>query len=220
MTILEEIQKRGIVEILHFTTNKGIVGTLAKKALLSRHRLPQDEYLEHVLHVNASVRPEGAEFFDKSQNWLDYVNLSISEINRRYYDVSQRWHENSDIWWGILSFDSNVMSHDSIIFTTTNNAYTPYCSRQPGVEGLRALFSPIIQRKQDWFARRGMRAQNLPTCEQAEILYPGALSTDFLRRIYVKEGDHHDQACGWLREFGLSHVEVTIDPTKFIGCKN
>lgn len=220
MTISEEIQRRGIQEVLHFTTNRGIVGTLAMGALCSRHRLSKEQYLEYVLHVNSANRPEAARFFDKSQNWLDYVNLSISEINRRYFEVSLGWHRDQDIWWGILSFDPCVMTHEGVFFTTTNNSYEPYCDRREGLDGLNLLFQHRVQRKNDWYVQRAGRAANLPTCEQAEVLYPGAISTDFLRRIYVKEGDQQDRARGWLREFGLPNVEVSINPTKFNGCKN
>lgn len=221
MTIAEELQRRGITEVLHFTTNRGIVGTLAAGELLSRYRLPHEKYLEHVLHVNSATRPEAAKLFDKSQNWLDYVNLSISEINRHYFDCSQRWHQDADIWWGILAFDPVLMTHDGVVFTTTNNSYEPHCVRREGLAGLHLLFKPRIQRKHDWFALRSGREDRLPTCEQAEVLYPKSVATKlFLRRIYVKEGDHHDQARGWLREFGMPEVQVSIKPEKFIGRKN
>lgn len=219
MTIAEEIQRRGIDEILHFTTNRGIVGTLFSGALLSRQQLPHEKYLEHVLHVNSASRPEAAEFFDKSQNWLDYVNLSISEINRRFFEFSQGWHEDADIWWGILAFDPVLMTHDGVVFTTTNNSYE-HCVRRDGLAGLNLLFEPRIRRKQTWTVQRVGREDRLPTCEQAEVLYPRQVSTVLLRRIYVMEGDHHDQARGWLRECGLPDVQVSINPAKFIGCKN
>lgn len=220
MTIMEEIQRRGIRELLHFTTNRGIVGTLAQGALLSRYRLPSEKYLAHVLHVNSAMRPEEIEFFDKSENWLDYVNLSISEINRRFFEFSCRWHKDVDIWWGILAFDPILTANDEVVFTTTNNKYEPHCLRQRGLTGLNSLFGNLIPRKQGWSIKRSGRADNLPTCEQAEVLYKGEVPTNFLRRIYVMEGDHHDQAKGWLREFGLGSVEVEINPAKFLGCKN
>lgn len=219
MNIRKFINDRGIVELLHFTTNRGLVGVLAKKALLSRFELPKEKYLESVLHVNAAIRPESSAFFDKSQNWLDYVNLSISEINARYFQVSKRWHINSDVWWCILAFDSRIMTHDGVEFATTNNSYDR-CVRQGGVDGLEALFAPCIQRKAAWSVVRGLRQPCLPTCEQAEVLYPKAVSTDFLRRIYVREDDHHDQASGWLREFGFRDVDVVLSPQKFIGKPN
>lgn len=220
MTVAAELQRRDITEILHFTTNRGIVGTLAKGALLSRYRLPLEAYLQHIFHVNAADRPEAKEFFDKSQNWLDYVNLSITEINRRYFLVSQKWHIDADIWWGILAFDSEAMTHEGVVFTTTNNSYD-LCVRKAGLPGLNDLFEPCIGRKTPhWKVNRLQRSLALPTCEQAEVLYPGEISTEYLRRIYVLDENCHDIARGWLREFGLRGVDVLISPQKFEGQPN
>lgn len=84
MSVKTFIRDRGIDSALHFTTNHGLVGILAVGALLSRRRLDKEYLLEHVLHVNAARRPEAAADFDKSEDWLDYVNLSISEVNSRF----------------------------------------------------------------------------------------------------------------------------------------
>lgn len=220
MTIQAIIDNRGITEVLHFTTHRGLVGTLASRALQSRYRLPEDQYLQHILHVNAAVRPEASAFFDKSDNWLDYVNLSISEINRRYFEVSERWHAAGDVWWAILSFDAVVMTHENVVFATTNNTYD-LCERERGAAGLDALFAQLIGRKSpSWRVYRTGRTAELPTCEQAEVLYPAAVSTDFLRRVYVREEEYQDQVVGWLEEFGLARVEVIWSPLKFLGKKN
>ena len=220
MSVSGIVAQRGITEVLHFTTNRGIVGALDSKALLSRFRLPQDKRLEYVLHVNAANRPEAATFFDKSRNWLDFVNLSLSEINARYFQVSNRWHHDNFVWWGILAFDTEIVAHEGVVFATTNNSYDQ-CIRNSGEEGLEALFPPVINRKSNgWKAYRGGRGAHLATCEQAEVLYPGAVSTDFLRRVYVSEDDHHDQVMGWLREFAVEGVEVVIDARKFVGAPN
>lgn len=220
MTIADIIQQRGISEVLHFTTNRGIIGTLVTGELLSRYLLPQEKYLQHVLHVNSASRPESKINFDKSQNWLDYVNLSISEINRRYFEFSAKWHKNSDIWWGIMAFDPTIMTHDGVFFATTNNSYEPLCTRETGDSGFARLFQEVVQRKSGWSVSRRGRAAHLTTCEQAEVLYPKQVSVEFLRRIYVQEGEHQDQARGWLTEFGLRNVNVVINPAKFQGCKN
>jgi len=220
MTIADTIQRRGISEVLHFTTNCGIVGTLATSRLLSRHRLEKEQYLQHVLHVNAANRSESLDGFDKSQDWLDYVNLSISEINRRYFEYSLKWHKDADIWWGILVFDPLVMTHKGVYFATTNNVYE-HCVREAGNAGLEQLFQGRVQRKgDDWSASRLGRAAHLTTCEQAEVLYPEGVPVEFLRRIYVQEDEHHDQARGWLEDFKRPGVEVVINPEKFLGCKN
>lgn len=216
----DEIHKRGITELIHFTTNRGIVGVLDSRMLLSRHRVKQEDSLQYILHVNATNRPEENEFFDKSEHWIDYVNLSISEINKRYFEFSQNWHLKADIWWGILSFDAIAMTDDGVYFTTTNNTYD-CCKRTKGVEGFSSLFAPMIRRKTPhWNVSRLRRADRLPTCEQAEVLYPGALPSDYLRRIYVLNETCQDTVIGWLREFEYKDVEVLIDPQKFEGMKN
>lgn len=218
--LIEEIKRRGITELLHFTTNRGIVGVLDSGFLLSRHRVRQEDSLRYILHCNATNRPEENNFFDKSENWIDYVNLSISEINRRYFEFSQSWHLNADIWWGILSFDSVAIADDGVYFATTNNAYDR-CIRKKGLEGFKDLFAPVIARKSTgWNAHRLTRAERLPTCEQAEVLYPGELPVRYLRRIYVLNEACYDIAIGWLDEFGHTDVDIQINPQKFQGMKN
>ncbi len=219
MTIANEVQRRNITEVVHFTTNRGIVGILASGQLLSRRRLPQEKLLEHILFPNAVIRPEESEFFDTSTDWLDYINLSISEINHRFFTVSQRWHRDKDIWWVIASFDPAILSHEGVFFATTNNKYQ-FCRRRDGVEGFQALFGPRIARLPNWTAYRANRGPNLTTCEQAEVLYPRQLSTGHLKRVYVSRDEDYDCVRAWLREFGKQSVEVINDPSKFDGVPN
>ena len=82
--IEQAARKRGITDVVHFTTLRGAVGVLASGVLKSRARLPSDQYLEHVYRPNAAFRKDHA--------WLDYVNLSIQRINDWMFDTSTRWH--------------------------------------------------------------------------------------------------------------------------------
>ena len=219
MTTYDVVSRRKISSVLHFTTNRGLVGTLANGGLLSRHRLPKERYLEYVLHVNSAQRPEASADFDKSENWLDYVNLSISEINTRFLNVSKRWHNDSAVWWCILDYCSEIMEHDGVYFATTNNSYS-LCKRDFGPAGLQALFANTIYRKPGWSALRANRPSHLPTCDQAEVLYPRAVSNSFLQRIIVEHGVQQDAVFGWLREFPLEGVDVLVCPRKFGGSPN
>ena len=100
MSISAFIAESKIEEVVHFTTNRGLVGMLASEAVLSRRRLPRDKYLKNIAFPNAKFRPEESGMFDKSRDWLDYVNLSISRINGPFYDVSaKKWHSAEDVWW-------------------------------------------------------------------------------------------------------------------------
>jgi hypothetical protein len=59
------------------------------------------------------------------------VNLSISRINARLFNISAKnWHRALDGWWAVLSFDPLILTHDGVVFATTNNAY-PGVIRRP-----------------------------------------------------------------------------------------
>ncbi len=219
MTIAQEIIQRGITEIVHFTTNHGLVGMLATGAVLSRRQLPNESLLRYIAHPNAVTRAEAAEHFDKSADWLDYVNLSVSEINRSYFGFSNAWSHNNDIFWSIMAFDTEILTHEAVHFATTNNVY-PHCKRGAGLEGFMSLFAATVRRKGDWYANRQNRASNLPTCEQAEVLYLSAVPLEYLRKIYVRTEDDHDCVAGWLAQYDRRDVLVEIAPAKFDGVPN
>ena len=185
-TVAEIVEHRGITEVLHFTTNRGLTGILAKGEVLPRARLPEDKYLEHVYQPNADTR--------KDRAWLDYVNLSISRINTEYFGHSSRWHAHEEVWWCALAFDPAVLSDEGVYFTTTNNIYSG-CRRASGPDGIEALFEDSVHRYLADYARRtdGM-GDELTTCHQAEALYPGPLSLERLQTVYVATGPHADIA--------------------------
>jgi hypothetical protein len=219
LTVLQAITQRGIEEVLHFTSNRGLVGILASEELLSRRRLNREDYLQVILHKNSAIRPEDSPFFDKKADWLDFVNLSISDINSYFFRTSERWHRAKDIWWVIAAFDPVIMTHEGVYFATTNNKYD-FCQREKGVAGLNALFGNPIRRLSNWFAHRASRPVSHPTCEQAEVLYPGSIPTRYLRKIYVRDVQDCDRVRGWLREFNIDNVLVVLDPAKFNGLPN
>lgn len=184
MTVDEVISERGITEALHFTTNTGLLGMLASGAILARQQLPEEKYLEHVYRPNASVR--------KDPDWLDYVNLSISRINSEFFEHSSRWHRDRDVWWCVVSVDPVILTHDGVVFATTNNMYSGV-GRASGATGLEALFAPTVTR---WFGNQVTRPKDIPThfttCHQAEVLYPGSVPSQYFRAVYVATGEHAD----------------------------
>ncbi|MCC8959936.1 DUF4433 domain-containing protein, partial [Bradyrhizobium sp. Pear77] len=58
----------------------------------------------------------------------------------------------------------------------------------------------------------------LPTCEQAEVLYPAGVDMKYLRRVYVRENEHQDSVNALLSHFDRSDVEVIVNAKKFEGC--
>ena len=209
MTIEDIIEQRGISEILHFTTNWGITGILGTGVVKSRKRLPEEEYLEYIYMYNCESR-------NRDITWHDYVNLSLTTVNRKLFGISAgNWHAKMDGWWCILSFSPETLTHDGVIFTTTNNIYTGV-KRDKGSGGLEKLFSPItIQWRNNIVRRTPNTPTNQPTCPQAEVLYPQELSIQYLQCIYVKADDHASAIESQFDLFNISEYECLVEPGRF-----
>jgi hypothetical protein len=204
--VLTAAIKRGITDIVHFTTIHGAVGILAGRALKSRRRLPRDQYLEHVYRPNALNRSRDAP-------WLDYVSLSISRINDWMFDTSERWHIADGVSWVVLSFVPDILSHPGVVFATTNNIY-PACRRAEGLAGFNQLFDdPVIGRYDSTHSRAGL-PDHFTTDRQAEVLYPREVDVRYLQRIDVQAEDALDDVHGALG--ALDHnVRVRHAPEVF-----
>lgn len=213
------ISDRGIKEVLHFTTENGLTGCCASNFVLSRAGLNADKYLSFIASPVSKERKEAESTFNKDENWLDYVNLSVSEINSHYYNAARNWFKGEGAWWCILAFNPDILGHDKVYFATTNNIYTSV-RRTKGAPGLKALFSSQIERwNRNVIVRRG-REKHLPTCEQAEVLYPNKLSMQYLMKVYALNEEQASSINGTLKCFGFYDVDVIIDANKFNGVPN
>ena len=85
MSLQEAIIHRCTSEVVHFSINKWIIGSLYSNYLLSRPLIKEDDYLRHILQLNTQVRHEESAYLDKSEEWISFVNVSISEINKRFF---------------------------------------------------------------------------------------------------------------------------------------
>lgn len=210
MSMEEVVSDRGIESIVHFTTNRGSLGVFATGALQSRERLNVDAQLKHIFQPNAAYRGKDAE-------WLDYANLSITHINSHFFKTaSNNWHRERGFFWCILDFSPQILSHDGVWFTTTNNIYTGV-RRGQGSEGLEAAFqNPVTL----WEGNIVHRSPDLPanrtTCPQAEVLYPVGVSTEYLQRIYVRTESESDELAAQMSAVGHRDVAVEVKPDLFV----
>ncbi len=219
MQIEQYIENQGISEVLHFTTERGLTGCAGSKAILSRKALNEDQYLSHIASPVSNERKEAQATFNKDEDWLNYINLSISEINTSYFNAAKNWFRGEDKWWCIMSFDPIILAHPGVYFTTTNNIYTSVV-RTPGLLGIQAMFAERITRWRGNTVSRNGRSINLPTCEQAEVLYPNPLDMSFLKIVYVQNQEQAASIHGTLMSFGFQSVNVIIRPEKFLGVPN
>lgn len=213
MDISEIVELRKIESVLHFTTNRGSLGVLATKALKSRARLNDDALLANIVQLNAPDRSRDAA-------WHDYVNLSISQINSSFFGVSAgKNHKDKDFWWCILDFAPVILEHGGVFFANTNNMYSGVV-RKSGAEGLEALFAPrVVQWHSSAVVRQSGLASCYPTCPQAEALYPGEVSTDYLQAIYVSSDAYGDELAAQVAMTNHRPVKIDVRPEFFRNIK-
>lgn len=207
MTIDLITKKRGITELVHFTTSTGLLGILSTQNLLPRSSLAQSQLLEYILQYNAPYRSD--------LNWVKYVNLSISRINYQFFDHSGSLHKEPGIFWVVLGIDSEVMLHEGVFFTTTNNIY-PACLRGTGHGALEQLFAPkVLGRYAAELHRSVDHPDHWTTCPQAEVLYPGPIPTRFILNIYVRNDNDLNAVYAQIAALGVDSCTVTVRPEKF-----
>ncbi len=197
--------RRGITQVVHFTTLRGAVGILASGCVKSRSRLDEDKHLEFVFNPNVRLR--------KDPEWLDYVNLSVERINDWMFATSTSWHATEGNPWVVFSFNPRILAHPGVVFTTTNNIY-PRCTRAPGLGGFNNMFAETVFGKYSKQHDREGKSASWTTDRQAEVLYPGELSCDHLQRIDVQIEESLDDIHGIISSFSLD-VQVQHAPEVF-----
>ncbi|ELN6934493.1 DarT ssDNA thymidine ADP-ribosyltransferase family protein [Vibrio navarrensis] len=203
MSIQQTISELEINEVLHFTTNFGLVGIFSLNKLVSRDQLGKEQALEYITRYNSKFRSD--------PQWTSYVNLSLSRINSSFFEYSKSWHQGPYDFWVILAFDPAILNHEDVVFTTTNNIYRNECIRGSGNEGLMKLFEPKILAKRGFVKLRPIEfPRNWTTCEEAEVLYPNEIDLSYLTKLYVPDENTLALACAAL-SFDEKFNEVTIE---------
>lgn len=202
------IEDKAIEEILHFTTNLGLLGTFRTEGLLPNSELKKEDTLAFIFKQNSLKRKEW------DLKWLNYVNLSVTKLNFEFFNYSRNVHQGSDIFWAILSFSPQILLDPGVYFTTTNNIY-PSCIRGEGMENFERMFSnPITGKYQKKIYRGSSHIPSWTTCEQAEVLYPGKLSLTHLKKIYVSNFEDKASVMAQLTMLDLA-LNVEVCPNKF-----
>ncbi|MEJ7792028.1 MAG: DarT ssDNA thymidine ADP-ribosyltransferase family protein [Gaiellaceae bacterium] len=207
MTAYTRAQGRGVAEIVHYTSERGVMGTVMKGMLLSRQRVQADPDLEFIF--------EGV-WERRDPEWLDHISLSVSRINLDLFERSRTNHP--QYWWAVMGFDPAILENeDDVWFTTTNNVYEDVCQRGQGEPGFEAMFGQEIP--WGYYGSVHRRAAGYPdawpTDRAAELLYPGEISLEFLLHLYVPGRQHRRLVDAWCEIYGRDPLPIVIDPAAF-----
>lgn len=205
MSVAERARELGVTEILHYTSNRGIMGSVLKRALLSREQVEQDPDVAFIFK-GVWVR--------KDPEWVNYISLSVSRINLDLLDRSRK--NLPDFWWAVMSFDVDILDDEGVWFTTTNNIYGP-CRRALGVPGFDAMFGEPIAfgHHGSMMTRTHGMPRAWPTDRTAEVLYPERIDLTRLRKLYVLEAQHRRLIHAWTDTYGLEELPVEVNGHAF-----
>ncbi len=206
MSVAERARELGVTEVLHYTSNRGVMGSVMKRALLSREQVEKDRDVAFIF--------EGV-WIRKDPDWVNYISLSVSRIN---LDLLSRSRKNfPDFWWAVMSFDVDILDDEGIWFTTTNNIYPP-CRRATGVPGFELMFGePIPWGYQGSMKYRGNGMSSAwPTDRTAEVLYPERIDLSRLRKLYVMEPQHRRLVHAWTDTYDLAELPVEVSQHAFM----
>jgi hypothetical protein len=200
MSVSDCARDRGISEIVHYTSERGVMGTIMKKALLSRQGVEEDDEVDFIF--------EGI-WERKDPDWVNHISLSVSRVN---LDLFHRSRENfPDYWWAIFSFGPEILDDSDVWFTTTNNVYEP-CRRGQGVEGFQSIFEEPIpwghHGSKKW--RSAGMPDAWPTDRAAEVLYPASIGLEHLQKIYVPGKQHRRLVRAWSEIYGAGDLPIEI----------
>lgn len=203
--VVEAARTRGITEVVHYTTMNNVIG-IGATSLQCSSKVQDDPKVEKVFSQNCPDRSRDAP-------WLDYVNMSVTRINRWIFKSSRdRWHP--EAIWVVLAFDVEILGHPGVVFTTTNNAY-PTCLRGEGLGGFERMFGdPVSGHRSRRLTRTGL-PDNYTTDHCAEVLYPGEVAIEYLNTIYVRVDEDTEHLFGILSALDLVEVEVAVKPEMF-----
>lgn len=195
--------QRDVRELVHYTTQKGVHGTIASAAILSRAQLDSDEYLEH---IRKGVWPR------RDHLWIDHISLSVSSINDVLFRQSRPHHPS--MWWGVFSVSPSILDDANVWFTTTNNIF-PAVRRGQGVEGFEAMFADPVEGRYGAIHTRAGLPCSQPTDRAAEVLYPQRISTQNVQKVYVTEPEHRHLILAWCEALEHPDLEIEIRPDVF-----
>lgn len=177
LEIMEEVKKRNITELLHFTDRRNI-GTIKKYGLLG---------INNLKNKNIKFFPNDVKRLDSTEN-SGFICLSISYLN---HYLLKDFNERSKKEWVKISINPNILFTRSGYFYDCNASKTKFRdSEKYSPEYLRSAkaFKSLFANSVNGYQReninsRGQRSRklpNAPTDIQAEVQIPYKIPRSYI----------------------------------------
>ena len=209
-----EIEKRGIEYLVHFTPTINLLSIFEKGKILSRFLIEQFDIEQTDIFDYIKFTDE-IRFDDKN-----YINLSIQHPNSYLFDrFREKTANESHIYWCVLKIDRKFIYIKDTLFSVTNAA-NRYNKNNIGVTGdinkFRLMFADSLHIKTSYDSKVVER-KNLKlkytTDEQAEVLVKNEIPLKDILQICFK--DKQDLAAGKAALYEYDTENFVVDATLF-----
>lgn len=210
----EEISKRGIDWLIHFTPTINLLSIFEQEKLLSRsllEKFDRDQFdIFDYVEFTDDIR-----FDDKS-----YINLSIQHPNTFLFNrFIQKTAPHLHITWCVLKIDPKYIYAKNTLFSVTNAANS-HNKRNVGVTGdltkFKLLFAPsltVVTSTRSRILQRGALASKYTTDEQAEVLVKDEIPIKDVLQVCFRNKADLASGKAALNQFDTS--KFVIDETVF-----
>lgn len=177
----QDVEKRRITRVVHFTTVTNLIGIIELGSLLSRTILEDLKKEIRYYQPIDILRIDGMR---------DYICLSIQHPNYHVFQAQQRRYSQEE--WCVIVLDPQVLWWEHTKFAQSNAASTFAIGEGIGGswECYQALFKGNVVRTNFYNSRTIQTRKHLkdcyPTDEQAEILVLDEVPFEFFKKVYFR----------------------------------
>jgi len=194
----EEVARRQITRLVHFTPSINLLSIFEQGALLSCKQLKQLAVEYPKLHLDDYIEINDKLRLDRME---DHINLSVQHPNhwlfRRFREA---WHNWCDSWC-VISISPQCLSREGTLFSISN-APSGYSQRY-GIDGSFEKFLSLFQDRvvtgnaynQRILTRSGL-ADCHPTDVQAEVLVQERLLVREIQEVYFETDEELKRSKG------------------------
>lgn len=207
---MNEITRRGISKLLHFTTNINVPYIFDEGFIKPRS----------TLETSTDVNLSNSDFLDKYRlDGKDHTNCSIERINQKMMKFKKNNFSQNDFtkFFCVLAISPKYIYRKSTIFSITNAANN-YNRNTIGIDGSFEKFISLFDLEISYrdssghFIKitRDKEPDNIPTDIQAEVLIHDNISVNDIIQIYVETEENLRMLKSVMKVSG-----IRVDPNLF-----
>lgn len=204
-----EIAKRGIEYLIHFTPTLNLFSILENQELMSRAKLESLD-IEQVDILDYVQFTDDVRYDDKN-----YINLSLSAPNTFLFSrFRQKTKDDFTINWCVLKIDPKHIYDENSLFAVTNAASNA-AKRQFGITGDLEKFRMLFNEQLNINTFNGTRSLNrngvhpkYPTDVQAEILVRDIIPSESIIEVCFESEEKLAEAKAAMSSFDTSNFVV------------